>query len=251
MKVAGFDAPSSVDELARENALLKQQLAEFERTRLQMSVLQAREENARLLAMFQAQTCVQGAPWLSSHKRQGSIGAASTAVASSEASDVEVCSDDAISIISDEPAVERRTTVIVQNIPNRYTRSMLLDLFDAKGFSTAYDMVYLPTDFSTAVNFGYAFVNFATPESAEKFAAAFQGFSEWSCKSGKVCIVDWCAEQGGLELLIKRYQNCPVMHESVPDEYKPALYQAGKRIAFPAPTKKLRKPRMSGGRALA
>lgn len=63
--------------------------------------------------------------------------------------------------------------------------------------------------------------------------------------------MEWCSEQGGLDVLVKRYQNCPVMHESVNDEFKPALYKEGIRVPFPVPTKKLRKPRMSGGRAFA
>lgn len=94
-------------------------------------------------------------------------------------------------------------------------------------------------------------MNFETSASAEKFARAFQGFNDWTCKSEKICVVDWCAEQGGLESLIEKYQNCPVMHESVPDEFKPALYKDGSRVSFPAPTKKLRKPRVTRGRAFA
>merc|ERR1712224_54644 len=178
------------------------------------------EENARLMAMYQAQVSMMSrnqdllgsAPssWKAStnHKRQGSTGTASTTTADSQdGSDIDTlsCDDDAISIASDdsdEPPATMRTTMIVQNIPNRYTRTMLVELFDAQGFQGSYNMVYLPTDFSTAVSFGYAFVNFETPESAGKFASAFQGFSDWTCKSDKVCVVDCAAQQGGLDGLI-------------------------------------------------
>jgi len=104
-------------------------------------------------------------------------------------------------------------------------------------------------DFTTAVNFGYAFVHFISSKAAARFKTEFQGFSGWSCNSTKSCSVAFCAEQNSLESLIKRYQNCSVMHEVVPDDFKPALFLDGLRMAFPAPTKKLKKPRMSSGHA--
>jgi phosphatidylglycerophosphate synthase len=48
----------------------------------------------------------------------------------------------------------------------------------------------------------------------------------------------------GLGAHIERYRNSPVMHESVPDEYKPAMYTRGVRVPFPPPTKNLRMPRI-------
>lgn len=139
---------------------------------------------------------------------------------------------------------DTRTTLIMQNIPNRHTRSMLLALFDEAGFSGTYDMVYLPTDFATKVAFGYAFVNLKSSREAEKFMDYFQGFNRWGCNSEKVCTVTWSGSQGGLESLIRRYRNCSVMHESVSDEFKPALFANGLRVPFPAPTQRLRKPRV-------
>jgi len=50
----------------------------------------------------------------------------------------------------------------------------------------------------------------------------------------------------GLPAHIDRYRNSPVMHESVEDEYKPAVFSpgTGDRAVFPPPTKKLRVPRI-------
>mmetsp|Transcript_30241 Transcript_30241/g.66134 ORF Transcript_30241/g.66134 Transcript_30241/m.66134 type:complete len:157 (-) Transcript_30241:119-589(-) len=41
------------------------------------------------------------------------------------------------------------------------------------------------------------------------------------------------------------------MHEAVPDEYKPVVFQDGVRVPFPAATKKLRAPRMRHSSELA
>merc|ERR1711998_605439 len=104
-------------------------------------------------------------------------------------------------------------------------------------------MAYLPIDFSTQAAFGYAFVFLTSPDGAARFLEHFHGFSGWDCKCAaeKVCTVSWCAEQQGLDVHIERYRNSPVMHESVPDSYKPVLFSEGQRIAFPSPSKRIRK----------
>jgi len=142
-------------------------------------------------------------------------------------------------------------TLIMKNIPNRYCRSTLLDLLDQRGFQKLYRMVYLPANFATGVKFGYAFVHFSSDEAATRFINEFSGFDDWSSSSEKVCSVDFCSDQCGLDSLIRRYQNCPVMHDLVHDTFRPALFLNGKRLSFPAPTKKVKKPRMDNGHKLA
>jgi hypothetical protein len=58
------------------------------------------------------------------------------------------------------------TTVMIKNIPNRYTQTSLLAEIDALGFADSYDFCHMPIDMVNACNVGYAFVNFARPESA-------------------------------------------------------------------------------------
>eukprot|EP00928_Gymnodinium_smaydae_P079873 TRINITY_DN63704_c0_g1_i1.p1 TRINITY_DN63704_c0_g1~~TRINITY_DN63704_c0_g1_i1.p1 ORF type:complete len:712 (+),score=146.15 TRINITY_DN63704_c0_g1_i1:61-2196(+) len=60
------------------------------------------------------------------------------------------------------------TTVMLRNIPNRYTRDMLVEQLD-KGYKGEFDFVYLPIDFNSKCNVGYAFINFRTPSAAQKF----------------------------------------------------------------------------------
>merc|ERR1711988_1453343 len=91
---------------------------------------------------------------------------------------------------------------------------------------------------------GYAFVNFVDHDTAVKVKDHFEGFTGWKLNSQKVCAVTWGDPLQGLEAHIERYRNSPVMHEDVPDQYKPALYENGKRVDLPPPTKNIRPPRI-------
>jgi hypothetical protein len=91
------------------------------------------------------------------------------------------------------------TTVMLRNIPNRYTREMLVKRLD-ESYKGQYDFVYLPIDFESTCNVGYVFINFRTPYSAATFLAEFHnaetkkvlpGFS-----SKKVCEVSYARVQG-------------------------------------------------------
>lgn len=171
---------------------------------------------------------------------------ASTTVASScceSDSDVEFCGDGLQSH-------DERSTVIMRNIPSKCSRSQLLALFEKAGFKQDLAMIYLPMDFSTQAAFGYAFITLTSSESAIRFLQHFNGFSDWErkCAAEKICSVSWCAEHEHLDVHIERYRNSPVMHETVPDSYKPVLFSGGERIPFPSPTKHIRKPRVLGGR---
>mmetsp|Transcript_77473 Transcript_77473/g.250693 ORF Transcript_77473/g.250693 Transcript_77473/m.250693 type:complete len:101 (+) Transcript_77473:106-408(+) len=54
----------------------------------------------------------------------------------------------------------------------------------------------------------------------------------------------WSEPSRSIEEHVDRYRNSPVMHPSMPDEYKPVLFAGGKRQPFPAPTKAIRPPRI-------
>lgn len=146
---------------------------------------------------------------------------------------------------------EDRTTVMLRNLPNNYSRTMLLDLMDSQGFAGEYDFVYLPMDFSTQSNIGYAFVNATSAGMARRIWKAFDGFSAWSIPSRKVCFLSWSDFCHGLEANVERYRNSPVMCNTVPEDYKPVVFLLGAQVDFPAPMKKLRPPRLRKGAARA
>jgi hypothetical protein len=138
----------------------------------------------------------------------------------------------------------KRTTVMLRNMPNNYSRTMLLELLDTEGFAGQYDFLYLPMDFQSRASLGYAFINFTSSDAAESFWRVFDGYSNWAIPSRKMSGVSWSGPHQGLEAHIERYRNSPVMAESTPDEYKPILFDQGVRIPFPAPTRRIRAPRV-------
>jgi RNA recognition motif-containing protein len=119
---------------------------------------------------------------------------------------------------------------------------------DREGFVAAYDLVYLPIDFATRTGLGYAFVNFTTEDNATRFMEHFQGFSAWGTPSKKTCEVTLSNELQGFDAHVERYRSSPVMHESVPDEFKPVIFVDGVRIDFPPPTKPIKQPRLRASR---
>jgi len=135
-----------------------------------------------------------------------------------------------------------RTTVMLRNLPNNYTREMLLTMLDDHGFSGLYDFVYLPCDFWRDANLGYAFVNLVDSPAVDRAWKMFDGFAAWSLPTSKVCQVRWSGPHQGFNAHVERYRNSPVMHKSVPDSYKPVVFKHGVRKPFPKPTKKVKVP---------
>lgn len=146
---------------------------------------------------------------------------------------------------------DMRTTLMLRNVPKEYSRSALISLLNALGFAGCYDFVYMPMDFGTGCSLSYALVNLCSPEDAACLRSRVEGFSEWSTQSEKVCEVSWSDPHQGLAALVERYRNSPVMHASVPDEWKPAVFFSGTRGAFPAPSRPIKAPkaRVRGGGA--
>merc|ERR1712187_51829 len=74
--------------------------------------------------------------------------------------------------------------------------------------------------------------------------AELQGFEDWeSNPQGKRIDVSWSTLQG-LDRHLERYRNSPVMHQGVPDKYRPLHLVDGVAAPFPGPTKKLKEPRL-------
>lgn len=139
---------------------------------------------------------------------------------------------------------DQLTTLMVKNLPNDYTRDMVLELLDDKGFKGKYDFIYVPVDFKRWAGLGYAFVNMLTHRDALELQEKLNGYATWKKMSSKVCEVAWGEPYQGLDAHIQRYRNSPVMHPDVPDEAKPVIFENGERKKFPEPTKRIQAPRL-------
>jgi len=113
------------------------------------------------------------------------------------------------------------TTVMLRNIPNKYTQKMLMEHLDERGFKDQYDFLYLPIDFRNKCNVGYAFINFIENRSLEQFKNIFENYKLPGFNSQKVCQVTYARVQG-LEANIEHYQNSPVADVTIP-EYRPLV----------------------------
>jgi len=138
---------------------------------------------------------------------------------------------------------DTRTTVMLRNLPNNYTRLMVVNLLNQEGFKGKFDFLYLPIDFRSKAGLGYAFVNLCDPSFVQQFWKTFDGFTKWVLPSSKVCQVSWSGPHQGQAAHVERYRSSPIMHSSVPDECKPIVLLDGERVAFPEALKKIRAPR--------
>ena len=100
---------------------------------------------------------------------------------------------------------DKRNTIMIKNIPNKFTREKLLELID-KNFAGTYDLFILPKDGNKNRNFGYAFINFISSYSIPYFYFIFNGKKWAETNSQKVCEITYSKIQGRNEL-ISHYPN--------------------------------------------
>ncbi|KAK6264528.1 RNA recognition motif domain - like 10 [Theobroma cacao] len=104
-----------------------------------------------------------------------------------------------------------RTTLMIKNIPNKYTSKMLLAAIDENHRGT-YDFLYLPIDFKNKCNVGYAFINMLSPSHIVPFYEAFNGKKWEKFNSEKVASLAYARIQGKAAL-VAHFQNSSLMNE--------------------------------------
>jgi len=105
---------------------------------------------------------------------------------------------------------EPPTTLMIRNIPCRYSqRDLVMDL-KTKGLEGVYDFLYMPMDQASSSSVGYAFVNFIHPSYAETCMQLFQGhrFKRARC-ARKVASVS-VAHIQGLQKNLQHYEKTAV-----------------------------------------
>jgi len=151
-------------------------------------------------------------------------------------------SEEALVLPHDATQDENRTTVMVRNIPSHLSQAAFVTELIARGYRGLFDFVYMPMSLRSNEYgcFGYAFVNFTSASLALQLKRQLQ-LLEADDKEWRVV---WSSCQG-LAANVERYRNSPLMHDSVPADCKPALYdEHGDQVKFPAPTKNIQKPRI-------
>ncbi|KAJ4716596.1 protein terminal ear1-like [Melia azedarach] len=135
-----------------------------------------------------------------------------------------------------------KTTVMIRNIPNRYSREMLMNFLDdhcmvenrkqevqdsgasqEKPAVSAYDFLYLPIDFKNRVNKGYAFVNFTEPSAVWKFYLASHNMRWNAFQSNKICEIAYARLQGKEEL-VNHFQSVDFPCDQGKEEYLPVCF---------------------------
>jgi len=103
------------------------------------------------------------------------------------------------------------TTLMIRNIPNRYTQRELITELEDLGFAGSFNFLYLPLDKGTMANVGYAFVNFLESCWAERCMAVFHDycFRRHRRHSRKVAAVS-VAHIQGLEANLAHYESAAV-----------------------------------------
>ena len=121
---------------------------------------------------------------------------------------------------------DRKTTVMIRNIPNKYTQRMLLAEVDTE-LKGKYDFFYLPIDFKNQCNVGYAFINLTDPLWILNLYEKFNG-KRWShFNSGKICEITYARIQGK-QALVAHFRHSTLMQ--VDESCQPLLLNENQEI---------------------
>ena len=93
---------------------------------------------------------------------------------------------------------DTRTTIMIRNIPIKYTDEILNETF--KDFHGKYDCLYMPYDYEKNGNKGYAFINFVNPLHILLFYEKFNGKKWMHFESSKICELNMAHFQGVNEI---------------------------------------------------
>lgn len=97
-------------------------------------------------------------------------------------------------------AQDKRTTLMIKNIPNKYTISTFLEEINVE-FQNKYDVFYLPIDYGNKCNLGFAFINFIDPLHIIDFYETYRGKKWKRFNSEKICELVYAKIQGKKELV--------------------------------------------------
>ena len=117
-------------------------------------------------------------------------------------------------------STDSRTTLMLKNIPNRYTQKMMIDYLNETHFGE-YNFLYLRMDYENHCNVGYAFINMVNLSTAATLVERIEGKSWPRFNSNKIGQVTY-AEIQGIQALITKFESSDVMQQD--EKYQPKLF---------------------------
>lgn len=140
--------------------------------------------------------------------------------------------------------LESQTSLMVRNLSPDLTQPEFVQHLINGGYRGLFDFVYMPMNLRACGSFGYTFVNFKSHSIAAQVMARLQSSQKGDVLSSLEWSAVWSTCQG-LDANIDRYRNSPLMHDLVPKDAKPSVYDSNGILAtFPAPTKTISRPRI-------
>ena len=126
---------------------------------------------------------------------------------------------------------DTRTTIMVRNVPAKYTQQMVLAEIE-ETFSGLYDFFYLPMDLRRNCPVGYGFINLKKPITCATFYAHFNGRNWPQVKSNKKCNISYGRIQGKLKL-VEHFKETSIMKED-DSCVRPIIFDDDEGFSVPA-----------------
>lgn len=116
----------------------------------------------------------------------------------------------------------------INNLPRGFLRAAVVEMLDAQGLNGLYNFVHVPVDSDSGESLCCAVVNMVSCRVAELAMVLLSAFDGWHQKLS----LEWNSHQSFDEIVEELRDSC-IMHDAVPDEYKPAFFATGSRVSFP------------------
>ena len=104
---------------------------------------------------------------------------------------------------------DKRTTLMIKNIPNKYTLNIIIKEININ-FKNKYDLFYLPIDYANKCNLGFAFINFVNSFYIIEFYNLYIGKKWKYFNSEKKCDLLYAKIQGKRDL-IKHFEKGKIL----------------------------------------
>ncbi|CAL1146315.1 unnamed protein product [Cladocopium goreaui] len=154
-------------------------------------------------------------------------------------------------------ALSGQTTVMLKNVPLKYSQRKLLRELLSAGFQGKMDFMYLPIDPRTRASRGFAFCNFTSPQAAEHFYSIFHR-KRLKSHSAEVTLEVAAAEVQGFEANAEHYfevkasrkekgrdtLGCPVFLRPLPPNLL-ASFRGFEKAEIPEPVAEASQPHLT------